>query len=106
MDADAEVILTEGALDALARRAFARTNRETCAVLGVYSASSPDLGLPLDLLRGRRVVLALDDDKAGDAACVKLAQALADVTGKLVRERPPIGAKDWAETLVLARGAA
>lgn len=97
---DVEVILVEGALDCLARRAIARKRRESCAVLGVYSASSPEGGLALDLLQGRRVVLALDDDPAGDRACERLADVLSDVAAELVRERPPIGAKDWCATLM------
>jgi DNA primase len=100
----AEVIFTEGALDCLARRAIARARNESCEVLGVYSATSPDRGLPLDLLRGRRVVLALDDDDAGDRACVRLADLLQDVAAEMVRERPPVGSKDWAN--VLTKGAA
>jgi DNA primase len=95
----AEVVLVEGALDALARRRVARHRRERCAVLGVYSASSPCAGLPLDLLVGRRVVLALDADKDGDRACEKLREALTGVAGELERERPAGGAKDWGQTL-------
>ena len=100
--ADAEVIITEGALDALARRHIARVRGERAAIVGVYSAASPAAGLPLDLLKGRRVVIALDADEAGDRAAIVLARELADVAGDLVRERPR-GAKDWAE---MVRGAA
>lgn len=83
----AEVIVTEGALDCLARRALARRRGELAAVIGVYSAGSPDAGLPLDLLTGRRVVLALDNDPSGDKAAVKLHSILAPVARELVRER-------------------
>jgi DNA primase len=95
---DAEVVIVEGAIDCLARRRVARHRAERAAVLGVYSASTPCEGMPLDLLAGRRVVLALDDDKAGEQACNALASALHGVAGELVRERPG-GAKDWGDAL-------
>ena len=53
-------MIVEGALDCCARRRIARAQNERAAVIGVYSASSPDSGLPLDLIQGRRVALALD----------------------------------------------
>jgi len=95
---DAGIVIVEGALDALARRRIARHRGERCAVLGVASASTPCEGLPFDLLAGRRVVLALDVDDAGDEAASKLADALDDVASELERERPP--GKDWGECLV------
>ena len=94
-----EVAIVEGALDALARRRIARHRGEPCAVIGVQSASSPCVGLPLDLLAGRRVVLALDDDERGEEACGKLAAELEGVAHKMVRQRPPLGFKDWASAL-------
>jgi DNA primase len=96
---DAEIIVTEGAIDCLARRRVARHRDERAAVLGVASASTPCAGLPLDLLTGRRIVLALDDDEAGERACAALAAELSDVAGELVRERPIGPAKDWADAL-------
>jgi DNA primase len=95
---DAEVVITEGALDCLARRRIARADNERAAVIGVYSASSPDFGLPKDLIQGRRVVLALDKDNAGDKACTKIASALRGVASGFFRERP-VDAKDWAEAI-------
>jgi DNA primase len=100
---DCEVAFVEGAIDTLARRRIARSCGENVAVLGVYSAASPCEGLPLDLLAGRSVLLALDDDAAGERACAKLAARLQGVARALVRERPT-EAKDWADALV--RGAA
>lgn len=96
---DVEVIFVEGAVDCLARRRIARDNGDSAAVLGVYSASSPAVGLPVEELRGRRVVLALDADEAGERGCRAMAQALAGVAGVFVREKPPEPAKDWAEAL-------
>ncbi len=92
------MVFVEGALDCLARRRIARARNERAAVLGVYSASTPCEGLPLDLLSGRRVVLALDDDEAGERACDALGSALHGVARELVRERPE-GAKDWGQAL-------
>ena len=94
-----EVVFVEGALDCLARRRIARARNECSAVLGIYSASTPCEGLPLDRLVGRRVVLALDDDTAGKRACNSLGLALQQIAGELVRERSD-GSKDWGEALV------
>jgi DNA primase len=96
---EGEVVIVEGAVDCLARRRLARRRDERAAVVGVYSASSPCVGLPLDLLAGRRVVLALDDDEAGERACDVLAAAVRGAARELVRERPT-HAKDWAAALV------
>jgi DNA primase len=98
MGPEAEIIVCEGALDTLARRRIARERGERAAVIGVYSASSPCVGLPLALMRGRQVVLALDNDEAGDAACARLAASLQGMARRLVRARP-VGAKDWGDAL-------
>ncbi len=96
---DAEIVITEGALDCLARRRIARHRKERAAVIGVYSSSSPCVGLPLDLFAGRTIVLALDADKPGDGASALLESQLRGVAGALVRERPN-GSKDWGAALV------
>jgi DNA primase len=96
---NAEIVITEGALDCLARRRIARHRKERAAVIGVSSSSSPCVGLPLDLLAGRTIVLALDADKPGDCACALLESQLRGVAGALVRERPN-GSKDWGAALV------
>jgi DNA primase len=99
---DAEIVITEGAIDCLARRRVARHRGERCAVIGVYSASSACVGLPLDLLARRHVVLALDDDEAGERACTALATELHGLARELVRERPT-RAKDWGATIAEVR---
>jgi DNA primase len=95
---DAEVIFVEGALDCLARRRIARERGERATVLGVASASDPCAGLPVDLLANRTILLALDNDQAGEQACAKIAHALRDIVRRFVRARP-VGAKDWGEAL-------
>ena len=96
---DDEVIITEGALDACHRRAIASAERDIrSVVLGIYSASSPGAGLPLDVMRGRRVVIAVDVDDAGERAAAQLVDVLADVAGELVREVPSRGG-DWGEAM-------
>ena len=100
LGAQGEVAFVEGALDALARRRIARHRGERCAVLGIPSASSACVGLPLDLLEGRRVLLACDDDEAGWRACDALADALYGVA--LERDPPPPGCKDWGAALTEA----
>ncbi len=90
---DAEIIVCEGALDTLARRRVARARSERAAVIGIYSASACDVSAWADLARGRRVVIAVDADKAGDKAAQTIAEQLVDVALELVRETP--NAKDW-----------
>jgi DNA primase len=102
---DAEIIICEGALDCLARRRIAREQDERAAVIGVYSASAPAVGLPIELLRERQVVLALDNDEAGDRACRDIAIALDGVAARFIRARPT-GFKDWNSALCGASGAA
>jgi DNA primase len=80
---DASIVVVEGALDCLARRRIARARGESVAVLGVASATTPTVGLPLDLLAGRRVVLALDRDEAGARGRDALGAALAGVAAEL-----------------------
>jgi DNA primase len=80
---EAAVVIVEGALDCLARRRIARHQGERLAVLGIASAGTPAVGLPLDLLAGRCVVLALDRDEAGTRARDELAKVLADVASEL-----------------------
>lgn len=94
----AEIVFVEGALDALARRRVARERDERAVILGVFSASAPTAGLPLDLIRGRVVNLALDVDAAGEKACAQIYHSLKGVALRFVREKVT-GAKDWGQAL-------
>ncbi len=100
-DLGVEVVIVEGALDALARRELASMRSENIDVLGIPSASSPLVGLPLDALASRRVVIATDNDDAGHSAARALLGALEGIARELVREVPASGAKDWGNELVL-----
>jgi DNA primase len=95
----AEIIITEGAIDCLARRRIARVRNDRAAVIGIPSATTPCVGLPLDLFAGRTIVLALDADDAGEKACAEIHAAAKDVAARFVRARPVGGFKDWAEAL-------
>jgi DNA primase len=98
----AEVIVTEGAFAALARRKIARHGDERAAVIGVYSASTAAAGMPMDLLEGRRVVLSLDRDGAGESAREKLAALIEPVAGEIVHERTQGAAVDAGDVLEAA----
>jgi len=90
--ADAEIVVVEGAVDALARRKLDTQGR---VVLGLPGASS---WLPqwASIAQGRTVRIATDDDKAGDGAAERIA---ADVWAagavRVVRERSK--GMDWAQ---------
>jgi DNA primase len=98
----AEIIITEGAFAALARRKIARHGDERAVVLGVYSASTAAVGMPMDLLEGRRVVLSLDRDGAGESAREKLVALLEPVAGEIVHERTRGAAVDAGDVLEAA----
>ena len=67
---------------------MARDRREFSAILGVYSASSPDAGLPMDLFAGRDIVLAFDNDQAVDNAEQKLFPIFQPVAHAVFRQVP------------------
>lgn len=89
---DAELVIVEGALDALARRAL---DDRGCVVLGLPGANGwrPTWA---QLARDRVVRLALDADEAGDRASDAMSAGLfAAGALRVIRERPRGG--DWAE---------
>lgn len=99
---DGPVLLTEGALDTLARRKLARRWGERCQVLGVPAVTilfDPKTWRPF--LEGRDVIIAFDSDEAGARAASKFAKEMCEGASSVVRERLE-GAKDFGEA-VLAR---
>lgn len=109
-DRRCELWLVEGAIDAAAVYALvALCGVRRVAALGlpgVASWSQLKAGV-LTLARDRVVVVATDNDKAGDDAAKLIAADLAPVARLVRRERP--GGKDWAEMLeqqIATRGAA
>ena len=92
-----ELAIVEGAFDQLAVRALLRglrVDRDAIAIAGVQ-AWRTEFG---QLGTGRRVLIALDGDTAGDRAVQRLATDLVAAGATAVqRWRPPSDVKDWAE---------
>ena len=100
-DGSAEVIVCEGALDALARRKIARraSAGERPIVLAVPSASTLfDAAVWAPFLAGRDVVLAFDSDAPGDQAARRFADRMCGGARRVVRERVD-GAKDFGDVV-------
>lgn len=99
----AAIVIVEGAADVLAARALARGPIVALGVPGVgaWRASWATLAT------GRRALVALDADAAGDRAADVLARDLAAAGAvEVCRVRPPSGAKDWCDALASAKQAA
>jgi hypothetical protein len=90
------VVVAEGLTDYLAAAVALRNTPEVCAlgIAGVKAAAALE-ALPLI---GKRVVLAMDADPAGDECAAKLAALLVGTGAKCFRARPS-GAKDLCEML-------
>lgn len=95
---DAEVIVCEGTLDALARRRFVRQDGECAVVLAVPSVSTVLGPAVAELVKGRNVVLSFDRDEPGDMGAAALDSFIHDVARSVVRERP-VGAKDVGDLI-------
>jgi hypothetical protein len=88
------VAIVEGAVDVLALRAGLREQGVRALVVGLPGVQSWRDEWR-SLLNGKHVRIAIDPDKAGESAVVKL---LAQCTKALSAQRwRPKGAKDWAE---------
>lgn len=104
--AERPLVIVEGAIDVLARRALDRAQGLDRDVIGIPGVSSwvrdwAQLGA------GREVFLGLDADAAGDKAAQRIASALWGVDGVLaVRRLRPEGVSDWADLLLHRRRAA
>jgi len=99
---DCPIVVTEGALDALARRKIARLTGERLVVVGAPSATTarPEWSAIFD---GRHVVVAFDADKSGDEGAVRFAATCLASARLVERERPRWN--DWNETLLRMFGA-
>jgi DNA primase len=94
------VVVTEGALEALARRAVARRWGERVIVLAVPSASTLlDPKTWASFIDGRDVVVAFDSDNAGERAAAAFAEKICAGARSLTRERLE-GAKDFGEAIL------
>lgn len=94
-----EVVIVEGAVDAVAYRALSRRSCAERVVLGLPGLSGWKTAWSRWTV-GARVFLALDADPAADSAAERIASDLrAAGAADVVRTRPS-GAKDWAEMLV------
>jgi DNA primase len=92
-----DLAIVEGAFDQLAVRVLLRSSsieRDVIAIAGVQAWRS-EFG---KRGTGRRVLIALDGDKAGAAAVARLAADLfASGAAAVFRWEPPSNVKDWAE---------
>lgn len=96
---DAEVVVTEGALDTLARRKLARLLGERSVVIGIPSASMCSSSWST-YFEHRNVVIAFDSDDAGDDAASRFASGVCADARTVTRERP-VDAKDCNEVLLM-----
>jgi DNA primase len=90
--------LVEGAFDTLAMRELCAREQIDRDVLGLPGVQSWNKAWNA-YVKGRSVVIAVDNDEAADEACPKLAKALRAAGAVEVVRRIPIGAKDWASLL-------
>lgn len=89
----ADVVLVEGAVDAIAIRPLAAQLLGGAVPLGIPGTSGWLDGWA-EIVRGRRVLLAFDADDAGDRAAAELGQKL--TAAAAVERIRPRGRKDWA----------
>ncbi len=92
------VAIVEGALDVLAMRELCEREQLDRDVLGLPGVQNWNAAWN-KYVRGRVVLIAVDNDAAGDAACPKLAEWLRAAGALDVVRRIPRGGKDWASML-------
>ncbi len=90
------IALVEGAMDVLARRYVDKLGWTT--VLGVPGVSGWRSSWDV-LARDRVVLIAYDDDEAGNREALKLADRLYGAGAACVRRSTPTRGKDWADSL-------
>lgn len=94
---DTELAIVEGALDAVALTALARIDGDDRIAIGVQGVDGwrrewAELG------KGRKVVIAFDDDEAGDKRVKKIRDELRNAGAASVQRYRPEGG-DWADLL-------
>lgn len=103
MNAAGPLVICEGAIDTLSRRALALRDRECLQAIGVASVTILFADKLCELSRDRDVVISLDADPAGDRGAEQIRQACA--FAKSIRRERPRGRNDVNEVLI-ARGVA
>jgi hypothetical protein len=102
-DPGGECVFVEGAFDALSWAALAAVRERVCRVLGIPGARGWRSSWAT-LAAGRRAVVALDADRAGEDAAAKI---IGDLYGagatEVVRARP-VRSGDWNDALVRGAG--
>ena len=95
---DKPIAIVEGAMDVLAMRELCEREQIDRDVLGLPGVQNWNSGWN-NYVQGRTVLIAIDDDEAGEAACPKLAEHLRGAGAIEVLRRIPRGGKDWASLL-------
>ena len=93
---DTSVAIVEGAVDARSFNALAAAAGEDCIAIGIPGAANWRDEWAV-LARGRRAIVALDADQAGDRHTARIRRAL-ELEATVVEVRAP-PAKDWNEVL-------
>jgi DNA primase len=95
---DISLAITEGAIDCLSFRKIIEMAGRNAAVIGLPSADDWDPAWAT-LAAGRHVLLALDDDDAGDAAAVEIGAELLRAGAVRVERIRPLHGGDWNDQL-------
>jgi hypothetical protein len=94
---DEPIVVTEGAIDCLARRKIARCHGEAVQVVAVPSSTTASAEWSA-LFEGRHVLVAFDPDKSGEEGSSRFAATCLSGALRVERERPRFG--DWNDTLL------
>lgn len=97
-DPGGELVFVEGAFDALSWAALAASRGRTCRVLGLPGVRGWRSSWAA-LAAGRRAVVALDADRAGEEAAERLVRDLYAAGAVEVRRARPLEDGDWSEAL-------
>jgi len=100
---DAELVIVEGAIDALALGWLLRRDGVDAAVVGLAGVHSWDAAWAQRA--GKRAVIGLDADRAGHLAVGGIAHDLVLAGVEHLERWKPYAGKDWADTLMAERRA-